>query len=77
MGLACFRVGPAEPVEGANKNYESEGRTFESFRARQFLLKNQRFLVGRKGSLADLTPSRIARTLSDTRRCGSKGDAKR
>jgi len=27
-------VGPADHVEGANKNYESEGRTFESFRAR-------------------------------------------
>ena len=36
MRLAQFSVGPAEPVEGANKNYESEGRTFESFRARHF-----------------------------------------
>lgn len=38
MGLSHFSVGPADPVEGANKNYESEGRTFESFRARHFLL---------------------------------------
>jgi len=37
MSLACFSVGPAEPVDGPNKNYESEGRTFESFRARHFL----------------------------------------
>ena len=42
MGLAQFSVGPAEPVEGTNKNYESEGRTFESFRARHFLLKSHR-----------------------------------
>ncbi len=68
MGLSCSGVGSAGPFEGAGNNYESEGRTFESFRARHFfLLKSfvfQPFCWALAGAFSALVCSRFANSVA-------------